>query len=122
MRSVKVLSAVDSVKQPLWKFMQMQKMSSSVPGQKGKSELKTEIPWTSRRGGGITRGKDDTLVLIKIFIVFFSELKLIEHIRNLGAYLSCLMSYQAQPLFVQELWEEILGRSEPRVMVLTLPS
>lgn len=73
-------------------------------------------------GGERIRGKHDTSILIKIFINFlFSELKPIEHIRNLDVHLSCLATYPAQPLFVQQLWEEILGRSKQRVVFLHFP-
>ena len=77
----------------------------------------------SRTGVGRWGKNEEKMVhqylLKSLFIFFLSELKPIEHIRNLGAYLSCLVSYQAQPLFVQQLWEEILGRSKQRVVVPT---
>lgn len=50
--------------------------------------------------------------LLKSLFILFPELKPIEHIGNSGAHLSCLVSDQAHPQFVQWLWEEILGRSK----------
>lgn len=50
--------------------------------------------------------------LLKSLFILFPELKPIEHIRNSGVHLSCLVCDQAHPQLVQQLWEEILARSK----------